>query len=89
MAERIDGDGEDTTDDIGLEFQMFKERLSTRYSNVTVSASNVQEKLGTGRRRSSVMIEYFRQNYMGIEARSNENSDILYGFNGVIIGIKS
>lgn len=50
------------------EFQQFKNKMSSRKRG-SISASNAHEKMGKGRRRSSVMVEYFRDNYMGIEVR--------------------
>lgn len=66
MAERtvtpssLDGEITDLSD-----FERFKERMSKRNSdgNASVSGKYVP------RRRSSLMIEYFRENYMGIEVR--------------------
>ena len=59
---------DDTVEDIDAEFAGFKHRLANRKSGELTCASNVYEKSGAGRRRSSVMIEYFRKNYMGVEA---------------------
>ncbi|XP_060584351.1 uncharacterized protein LOC132740467 isoform X1 [Ruditapes philippinarum] len=47
------------------DFNDFKEKMSNRKSSCT--ASNVYEQRGKGRRRSSVMIDYYRENYMGAE----------------------
>lgn len=44
-----------------------KERIGKRSSNGQVTAYNVYEMQGAGRRRSSVVIDYFRANYMGIQ----------------------
>ena len=52
------------------DFDDFKKKMSGRKGSCT--ASNVYEQHGKGRRRSSVMIEYFRDNYMGTEVKQQQ-----------------
>lgn len=50
------------------DFKLFKEKLSQRNSSVTVTNTDELNTPFNGqRRRSSIMIDYFRDNYMGIE----------------------
>lgn len=74
MAEReanpssLDGELTDLSD-----FERFKERMTKRNSNEISSVSGKY----VPRRRSSLMIEYFRDNYMGIEVRHDSSLTVL------------
>jgi len=52
------------------DFEMFKERMEKRHSSVNMTSLELEVpgNKALHRRKSSVMIEYFRDNYMGIEA---------------------
>lgn len=72
-GERLDGKAEAVEEQSEYtdmsDFERFREQMAKRYSstNLTAGGSELGNKR-MSRRRSSLMIEYFRDNYMGIEA---------------------